>query len=153
MKAATEKATKAMVDFINSYIKEIDSLATWGLVNGPSGDSGAAKAGAKAGFIAMFAIPGGEEEEAARLLSGWSKGTFETLGKSILYHFGEHGEEVGAKDVLTYLRKAEGFASNLKRARTFALEEGATRYEKNGRYLIKDAEGLIRSFGAVRDPI
>jgi hypothetical protein len=37
--------------------------------------------------------------------------------------------------------------------RTFALEEDATRYEKNGRYLIKDAEGLIRSFGAVRDPI
>jgi len=44
--------------------------------------------------------------------------------------------------VLTYLRKAEGFASNLKRAGTFALEEVTTRYEKNGRYLMRDAEGL-----------
>jgi len=26
-------------------------------------------------------------------------------------------------------------------------------HEKNGRYLIRDAEGLIRSFGAIREPI
>jgi DNA topoisomerase IB len=101
----------------------------------------------------MFFVPEGEEAEATRLLSSWGKGSFPNLAESILYHLSEHGEEVGAKNALSYLRKAEGFASNLKRARRVALEDGAVRFEKNGRFLIKDAEGLILSFGKLRDPI
>jgi hypothetical protein len=51
--------------------------------------------------------------------------------------------------VLTYLLKAEGFGQKLKRARAVEVGEVIIRYEKNGRYLIKDANGLILSFGGV----
>jgi pyocin large subunit-like protein len=98
-------------------------------------------------------FPGGDEVEGARLLESWGKGTFESVEESALYHFEKHGEELGAKDTLSYLRKADGFASNLKRARRTLLEGGAVRYEKNGRFLIKDAEGLIVSFGKTEGTI
>jgi RHS repeat-associated protein len=151
IKSAAQKATKAEADFINAYIREIDSIITWGLVSGPSGDNGAQRAGAKFGFFAMLLFPEGDEAEAARLLSRWSKGSFETLEKSILYHFAEHGEEVGAQDLRTYLRKAAGFST--KGAERVFREDGTTLFRKGGRYIIKDAEGLIRSFGVVRGPI
>ena len=76
-------------------------------------------------------------------------GTFEKVGASIAYHFGKHGGEVGASSVWQYLRKAEGFAKNLKGASRTALENGATRYEKNGKYVILDESKKILSYGTV----
>ncbi len=148
LKDAGLKATKAEVNFINAYVRKLDSLATWGLVSPPSTNNAAQRAGANTAFVAMLVVPEGDEAEAARLLSGWSKGSLETVEKSILYHFGEHGEEVGAKDVLTYLRKAAGFST--KGAERVFREDGTTIFKKEGRYIIKDTEGLIRSFGLVR---
>jgi hypothetical protein len=49
--------------------------------------------------------------------------------------------------------KLMGLHRGLKRARQFAVEDGTVRFEKNGRFVIKDAEGLIRSFGQLREPI
>ena len=89
-----------------------------------------------------FAVPW-----ASRLLEMWGQGSFKTLADSILYHFGEHGEEVGAENILQYLRKAEGFAQNLKRAERVFNADGSVRYIKNGRYIVKSVEGLILSFG------
>ncbi|MDX2267790.1 MAG: RHS repeat-associated core domain-containing protein [Bryobacter sp.] len=78
------------------------------------------------GGVALAAMgvimPGGRSggnialSEAKQLVGGWSANTSfgAKVGKSIAYHFGEHGAGVGAKDVWQYLRKAEGFAKNLK---------------------------------------
>jgi len=87
--------------------------------------------------------------EAKVLVGAWGKGTFPTLAKTIGYHFEKHGAEVGAKNVLQYMRKAFEFGRNTKGATKTFLENGATRYEKAGRYIIKDADGKIISFGAV----
>lgn len=91
------------------------------------------------------------EEEIATLSKKWSKGTFKTLEDLFAYHFGEHGAEVNAKSPLQYLRKADALAENLTRSDRIPLSEGATRIVKNGRFIIKDAEGLIRTFGKVSD--
>jgi RHS repeat-associated protein len=88
--------------------------------------------------------------EAKTLVGAWGKGTFPTLAKTIAYHFAEHGEEVGAKSALQYLRKAYEFNRNLRGAETKLLENGATRYTKNGYYIIKDVDGHILSYGVAR---
>ena len=88
--------------------------------------------------------------EAKQLVGGWSKGTFETTGNSLRYHFAEHGTELGAKNVWQYMRKAEAFLNNLRGAKTMALEGGGTRYTKSGRYIILDKDKKILSFGAAR---
>ena len=60
-----------------------------------------------------------------------------------------HGSGVGAENVWQYLRKAEGFAKNLKGATKAALEDGKTRYMKNGRYIILDEDKKIVSYGLI----
>jgi RHS repeat-associated protein len=85
--------------------------------------------------------------EAKTLVGAWGKGTFSTLAKTIGYHFEKHGAEVGAKSTLQYLRKAYEFNRNLRGAEKVALENGATRYVKNGYYIIKDEAGRILSYG------
>jgi RHS repeat-associated protein len=87
--------------------------------------------------------------EAKTLIGAWGKGTFSTLAKTIGYHFEKHGAEVGAKSMLQYLRKAYEFNRNLRGAEKVALENGATRYIKNGYYIIKDETGRILSYGRV----
>lgn len=66
-------------------------------------------------------------------------------------HFEKHGEEVGAKNVQQYLRKAEEFARNLKGARKARNIPGetanVTRYYKNGKYIDLASDGTIISFG------
>lgn len=148
-----EKAAHAEADFWMSFMWEFDRIMTLGVVNHKHSKGAANRAGEKAAFLATLVFPEGEEAEGARLLSQWGRGTFESVAESVLYHFGKHGEEVGAEGTLQYLRKAEGFASNLKRARRVKLEGGAVRFEKKGRFLIKDAEGLIVSFGSLNEPI
>ena len=80
----------------------------------------------------------------------WGKGSFATAAESLEYHFAEHGAEVGATNVDQYLRKAEGFAQNLRGA-TKSPVDGATpgviRYKKLGKYIDIDREGNIISFG------
>lgn len=49
-----------------------------------------------------------------------------------------------------YMRKTEGFARNLRGANKVELENGATRYMKNGYYLIKDEAGKIIGFGKIK---
>jgi hypothetical protein len=99
---------------------------------------------------------GTEEEEAAekttlaeakKLMGQWEKSTFKTRSDSLAYHFGKHGADVGATNILQYMRKASAFAQNLKRATVAHLDTGATRYTKNGRYIILSAERKILSFG------
>lgn len=80
-------------------------------------------------------------------MTGKGAGTFEKVGASIAYHFEKHGAEVGAGSVWQYLRKAEGFAKNLKGATKTALDDGATRYTKNGKYVILDENKKILSYG------
>jgi hypothetical protein len=56
--------------------------------------------------------------------------------------------------MLQYLRKADAFALDLERGRgpkRVPLPEGSTRFIKNGRWIIKDIEGKILSFGKVKD--
>lgn len=92
-----------------------------------------------------------EEPEAELNVGKWNKGSFENATKSLLKHFKKHGEEVGAKDVQQYLRKAEEFARNLKGARKVHNIRGetsnVTRYYKNGKYIDLAPDGTIISFG------
>lgn len=86
--------------------------------------------------------------EAKTLVGAWSKGTFNKVSDSISHHFAKHGFEVGAENLVQYMRKAAAFASNLRGAQRTQLEGGLTRYTKNGYYVIKDQAGKIISFGA-----
>jgi RHS repeat-associated protein len=88
--------------------------------------------------------------EAKKLFGLWDKSTFDTLADSLRYHFNEHGEELGAKNVWQFMRKAEGFKQNLRGAGRAALDGGKTRYMKNGKYIILDGNGNIVSFGLQR---
>ena len=62
------------------------------------------------------------------------------------YHFSTHGPEVGAKSMLQYMRKAWELNRSLRGAEGKLLRNGATRFEKNGYFIIKDAEGRILSY-------
>ena len=85
--------------------------------------------------------------EAKTLVGGWSRGTFAKVSETLDYHFAKHGFEVGAENLVQYMRKAAAFGSNLRGAQRTQLENGATRYLKNGYYIIKDQAGKILSFG------
>jgi hypothetical protein len=66
-------------------------------------------------------------------------------------HFNKHGAEVGAENLLQYLRKASQFST--KGAQSFvdrSLEDGTLKWIKNGKYIIKTLEGKIVSFGLER---
>jgi len=152
---ATAKAAQGL-DWFNNWLG-------FGKTNcGNGGDCGDAAGQAFAAIIAGIDSDGLSEDanaakieaEIATLSKKWSKGTFNSLEDSLAYHFKEHGAPVGAKDLLQYLRKADGFLADLERGkgptRRF-LPNGTTRLTKNGRYIIRDAEGLIRSFGKARD--
>jgi len=86
-------------------------------------------------------------KEAKTLVGGWAKGSFKKVSESLDYHFKEHGFEVGAENLVQYMRKAAAFASNLKGARKIHREDGTTKYIKNGYYVIKDQAGKILSYG------
>jgi RHS repeat-associated protein len=82
----------------------------------------------------------------------WVAGTFADAAKSLEYHFGKHGLEVGAKTIEQYLAKAEAFAQNLRGARSYIVEgatEGVKRYVKNGKYIDLAPGGQIVSFGKI----
>lgn len=83
----------------------------------------------------------------------WGKGTFDSTEDSLKHHFDKHGEEVGAKDIDQYVRKAEGFSQNLKGASKSYPDNGtpgAIRYTKNGKYIIIGPDGKILSYGLAR---
>jgi RHS repeat-associated protein len=92
--------------------------------------------------------------EAKTLVGAWAKDPIKgTISSAIKYHFKEHGAQVGARNVVSYMRKALHFAKNLKGAKSHPVEgltEGVTRYIKNGRYVDLDPQGKIISFGSVR---
>ena len=70
----------------------------------------------------------------------------------MFHHFAKHGARVGAESAEQYLRKAEYFANNLRRARSFPVEgatEGVRRYVKAGRFIDIAPDGSILSFGAL----
>ena len=73
-------------------------------------------------------------------IDGWGKGSFSNANESLLYHFSKHGKEVGAKTAEQYLRKAKNFAQTSKNARKIPSKghSDATRYSKNGKYIIID---------------
>ena len=83
----------------------------------------------------------------------WNKGSYDSKEESLVDHFNRHGEEVGATDADQYVRKAEEFNRNLKGATKSypdGYTEGAIRYTKNGKYLIKAPDGTFISFGLER---
>ncbi len=102
-------------------------------------------------FLGLSATCGSPAlSEKKKLMSQWGKGTFQTRSASVRWHLNKHGGEVGADNAWTYLRKASGFDQNLRGAIPKKLENGATRFSKAGKYIIKDANGRILSFGLAR---
>ncbi len=81
----------------------------------------------------------------------WGKGTYASPAASLQAHFDKHGAEVGAADAEQYLRKAEGFAQNLRGATRSPVDggtPGVTRYVKLGKYIDMTEDGTIISFGS-----
>ena len=65
------------------------------------------------------------------------KGSFDSPEESLVYHYYNHKDEVGAENLQKYLRQAKAFQNKLK---------GASRERKNGkiRYIKKDTFGPPR---------
>ncbi|NRQ57237.1 hypothetical protein HP425_28000 [Brevibacillus sp. HD1.4A] len=85
-----------------------------------------------------------------KLIDSWGKGSFDSIEDSLVHHFLKHGDEVGATDVAQYIRKSQGFASNLRGAtknKVSGKVEGVVRYRKNGKYIDIAPDGTIISFG------
>ena len=83
--------------------------------------------------------------------SSWNKGNKKSSEESLRKHFEKHVDEVNAKDMNQYLRKAEAFKMNLKKAKTHNVDgyvEGVIRYIKNGKYIDLAPDGSIISFGS-----
>ena len=158
----------------NSYKFVSDVAQTAAAAKGLSSGVGSIKNIGKAGESAEFAGVGGytskiaEEEsrlsnvskavskEADSMSEGvnnagkWNKGSFDDAADSLEYHFKKHGNELGAKDVDQYLRKAEEFAKDLKGATKKQIggsTSDITRYYKNGKYIDIASDKTIISFG------
>ena len=146
------KLSKGLQSAKKDLDKFNDALG-FGKTNCAGGGSCSDALGQAVGAVVAVGASDGESEEpeVATLAERWGKGTFESVEDSLAYHFSEHGAEVDADSLLQYLRKADDFASNLERSKRVNLPDGAVRFIKNGRYLIKDAEGRIVSFGLVSD--
>lgn len=85
-----------------------------------------------------------------KLYHMWNKGSQETIGDSLIYHFDKHGAKVGAKDITQYIRKAEGFSQNLRGATKSKVEgevEGVFRYKKTNKFIDIAPDGTFISFG------
>ena len=80
-----------------------------------------------------------------RLASRWNKGTFNSLQDSLTYHVSKHGENM---DLARYLRQADAFST--KGVRSISVDNGGSKYIKNGKYIIfKDKQ--IVSYGGIND--
>jgi len=119
--------------------------------------SGAAAANAAGSIMTQASSNGSEsgskEDPSQENIDKWDKGTFNSAEDSLKYHYEQHGDEVGAENIDQYVRKAEGFAQNLKGA-TKSYPDGGTagavRYTKNGKYIIMSPDGKILSYGLAR---
>lgn len=88
----------------------------------------------------------------------WDRGSFDSSGESLQWHFEKHGREVGALDVTTYARKAEGLYTTVRRDRweSGSPVPGETPYVRRfvrgdryiDLYLTSSRDRLIISFGA-----
>ena len=86
-------------------------------------------------------------------VSGWNKGSFNSVEESVARHYYKHAKEVGASSIEQYIRKAEGFMQNLKGATKSYINgtvEGVIRYKKNGKYIDLAPDGTIISFGTIK---
>lgn len=91
------------------------------------------------------------QNEADSETGNWNKVSFDSPEDSLDYHYGKHGDEVGATSRDQYLRKAEEFAKTAKKGSTKSRVDGAVegtiRYKKNGKYIDIAPDGSIVSFG------
>jgi RHS repeat-associated protein len=88
-----------------------------------------------------------------KLYNMWNKGSYYEIGDSLLDHYNRHAKEVSATDLAQYVRKAEGFAQNLRGATWSYVDgkvEGVKRYKKNGKYIDIAPDGTIISFGTTK---
>ncbi len=82
------------------------------------------------------------DDEMGKLLEGWEKSSFDTIGDSFAYHVNKHAQNM---DMLTYLRKAHNFRK--KEAHKTILDDGTIRYKrKSGETLWVNKDGKIVSY-------
>ena len=90
-------------------------------------------------------------------LSGWDKGSFDSVQDAVARHFAKHGAEVGAATVGQYLEMAKQWATNgkknAKKSKVHGYRDNEIRYSKNNRYidLVDGSSSKIVSYGKV-DP-
>lgn len=147
-----DQATRAVGKGLDTYAEVLATVEPTGIASAAKGalEGDYTRVGVSlAGAVLHIGGVSVTMREAKSLVGAFGKGTFETVSKSIKYHFAEHGAEVGAKNVVQYMRQAIAFARNLRGVQRTALEGGATRYVKNGYYVIKNKAGEILSYGRV----
>jgi RHS repeat-associated protein len=93
-----------------------------------------------------------EEIEALRgLTRSWHRGSYNSPEESLADHYERHKDEVGARDPIDYLNKAEEFKRTAKKRAKVTRVDGSTpgvkRYSKNGKYIDVEPGGGIISFG------
>lgn len=113
-------------------------------------------------LLACALIGGGFGVARAHPLDGlarlWDRGSFDSPGESLRWHFEKHGREVAAPDVETYARQAEGLHRQVRDDRwtAGAPVPGETpevrRFVRGPRYIdlyrTSSNDRLIISFGA-----
>lgn len=113
-------------------------------------------------FAACVVLVGGSRDTLAHPLDGianlWDRGSFDSSGESLQWHFEKHGREVRAGNVEDYARKAEDFYKTVRKDRwgSGSPVPGETpnvrRFTRGDRYmdLYQTSSGsrLIISFGA-----
>lgn len=58
--------------------------------------------------------------------AAWHPGWFDSTVESIVYHYKEHGKEVGAKNATSYINKAVEFRRTAKKGSTKSKVKGET---------------------------
>jgi RHS repeat-associated protein len=142
---------------LDTYGEVLATLDPTGIASGAKGvlegDSGRVIT-ALAGSVIHIGGTSLTMREAKSLVGGWAKDPVKNkISVSILYHYKEHGAEVGAKSVVQYLRKAQAFARNLKGVKPTPVAgktPGVMRYRKAGKYIDLNSKGKIVSFGKIR---
>jgi RHS repeat-associated protein len=146
-----DQATRAVGKGLDTYAEVLATVEPTGIASASKGylEGDYTRVGISlAGAVLHVGGASVTMREARSLLSVWSRETTQGMRSQLIKHaFEGHGAEVGAKNVVEYMRKAAAFSTKgLKRE---VFENGARiRYlRKDGYYVIKDASGKIVSFG------
>ena len=91
--STVQQVTHEVVDFVKTYIKEIDSAIPFSGVSSPTATNGVEKAAVGAGIVAGFVNPDGEAGKGAVSVYTIGKDAYAGISNNLERRAGEHGVE------------------------------------------------------------